>query len=368
MAEREPAVAPGPVAAAPSARFWSGRKVLLTGHTGFKGAWLAAWLHELGAEVHGLALAPETEPSLFRALAERIGIRSTIGDIRDPALVTDTVATAAPEIVIHLAAQALVRRSYRDAAGTFATNVQGTVNLLEALRGRDGVRVTLVVTSDKVYENLGTGVPLHESDALGGADPYSASKAAVEIVTSSYARSFLAGQDTRVATARAGNVIGGGDWSDDRVVPDIWRAFRSRAPIGLRYPDATRPWQHVLDPLAGYLCFVERLWDDASGALPRALNFGPDNAAHLTVAELVGRFTAAYGEGPGWVQSPGPHPPEAALLAIDARLARQSLGWWPRLATEQAVAWTAEWYRGFDRGADPAELTLAQIRRFQDLP
>ena len=366
MAKRARALA-GLALSAVAAGFWNDRRVLLTGHTGFKGAWLAAWLSTLGARVHGIALPPETTPNLFSCLGELPGLTSQFGDIRDAAALDEAIARAAPQIVIHMAAQALVRRSYRDPVETFDTNLLGTVRLLEALRAAPDLAAVLVVTSDKVYENPGTGVPLAESDPLGGSDPYSASKATVEIATASYARSFFAARGVAVATARAGNVIGGGDWSEDRIIPDIWRTLRAGQPVALRYPEATRPWQHVLEPLGGYLAYTAALATRPE-ALPRALNFGPDTAEVVTVAGVVERFQAAYGVAQGWCRSPGDHPKEAPLLAVDASLARRSLAWRPRLDATVAVGWTADWYRAFDAGASAAELTFQQIKRFQELP
>jgi CDP-glucose 4,6-dehydratase len=350
-----------------SPAFWSGRRVLLTGHTGFKGAWLAAWLSELGALVYGLGLAPETEPNLHGLLGHRTGMTSRYGDIRDEAILREVVTEARPEVVLHMAAQALVRRSYREPVATFDTNVLGTVRLLEALREAPELRAVLVITSDKVYHNPDTGVPLAEHDRLGGHDPYSASKAMAELAAASYAQSFFAARGVAVATARAGNVIGGGDWSEDRIVPDVWRAFRAGQPVELRHPHATRPWQHVLEPLAGYLNYAEGLAGAGGASLPRALNFGPDSTQPLTVAQVVERFQAAYGQPEGWVASSGDHPKEAPNLAVDARLAQQALGWRPRLGSDASVEWTAQWYRAFDTGAAAAELTLQQLRRYQEL-
>jgi CDP-glucose 4,6-dehydratase len=289
--------------------FWRGRRVLLTGHTGFKGAWLALWLEQLGAEVVGLALPPDTEPALYSLLAPIIGLRSRVGDIRDPVMLAQAVSEARPQIVIHLAAQALVRRSYRRPVETFGINVMGTALLLDSLRAVADLQAVLVITTDKVYRNSGRGEPFGEDDPLGGGDPYSASKAAAELATASMAASFFAGRGVAVATARAGNVIGGGDWSEDRLIPDIWRAVHSGAPLRLRNPQATRPWQHVLEPLAGYLRYAERL---ASGAnVPRALNFGPPLGDVATVAEVADAMLAALHAGQGWikddVEQPGKH-------------------------------------------------------------
>ena len=352
----------------PTADFWHGRRVLLTGQTGFKGAWAWAWLSRMGAEVHGLAHAPETEPSLAAILGLDADPRSRLGDIRDPEAVAAAVEAARPQVVLHMAAQALVRRSYAEPVETFETNVTGTLRVLDALRGRPELQACVVVTSDKAYENDGSGRAFAEGDRLGGADPYSASKAACEIATASFARSFAASLAGPVATARAGNVIGGGDWSADRIVPDLWRAHRAGRPAELRYPRATRPWQHVLEPIAGYLDFAEAL---VSGLPERALNFGPAEDRPVTVSEVAEAFQAAHGGvpgadgAPGWVQAPGEHPEEAATLAIDASRAASVLPWRPRLAAPEAIAWTADWYAGFDRGTDMAAFTASQIAAFE---
>lgn len=348
----------------PKADFWRGRRVLLTGQTGFKGAWCWAWLKRMGAEVTGLALVPDTEPSLSAILGLGSDPRSRIGDIRDPAAVAAAVKAARPQVVLHMAAQALVRRSYAEPLETFDVNVNGTLKVLDALRGCADLQACVVVTSDKVYENDGSGRAFAETDQLGGADPYSASKAACEIAVSSFARSFAEALGGPVATARAGNVIGGGDWSADRIVPDLWRAHQAAQPVSLRYPRATRPWQHVLEPLAGYLDFAEAL----AGGLPeRALNFGPSEAAPVTVAEVAEAFQRAYGSGAtGWTQAPGQHLKEAPALAIDPSRAMAVLPWRPRLAPEEAIAWTAAWYAAYDRGEDMAIHTERQIAEFED--
>ena len=349
----------------PQAEFWRGRRVLLTGHTGFKGAWAWAWLRRMGAEVTGFALPPETEPNLARILRLTDLPAALTGDIRDAPALDDAVRRARPQVVLHMAAQALVRRSYADPVGTFAANVTGTLNLLQALRGAEGLEATIVVTSDKVYENDGAGRAFTEDDRLGGSDPYSASKAACEIATASFARSFGAELGGPVATARAGNVIGGGDWAADRIVPDLWRAQRSGQPVALRYPEATRPWQHVLEPVAGYLDFAEAL---VGGLDARALNFGPPEECPETVRAVAEAFQRAYGAGAvrGWVQAPGPHPKEAPTLAIDARRAMALLPWRPRLAAAEAIEWTAAWYAAHDRGQDMARFTEAQIAAYEE--
>jgi CDP-glucose 4,6-dehydratase len=351
--------------------FWSGKRVFLTGFTGFKGAWAWILLEQMGAEVSGLSYAPETVPNLSATLgiANRPGAH--IGDIRDPVAMARALEEAQPEFVIHMAAQALVRRSYREAIETFDVNVRGTLTLLEALRKVPSLKACLVITSDKVYENNDLGRRFTEDDPLGGSDPYSASKAACEIATSSFARSYFEGKQlgsskAAVATARAGNVIGGGDWSEDRIVPDLWRARQSNSQVELRFPESTRPWQHVLEPIMGYLMFLRAL---SEGLKDRALNFGPIDDSIVTVREVVETFQLAYGKGApvGWRLSPGEHAKEAKLLAIDASQAVNKLGWLPRLTPHEAIAWTAQWYAAFDRGEDMVDFTRRQIAAYEKL-
>jgi CDP-glucose 4,6-dehydratase len=345
--------------------FWRNRRVLLTGHTGFKGAWLSLWLEQLGAEVFGLSLPPDTEPALYSLLQPMPGLRSQMGDIRDPAAVAAAVAEARPHIVIHMAAQSLVRRSYRFPVETVSTNVMGTVHLLDSLRAADELEAVLIVTTDKVYRNNGHRHRFSEDDPLGGTDPYSASKAAAEHLVTCMRASFFEPRGVAVATARAGNVIGGGDWSEDRLIPDVWRAVRSGEPLRLRNPQATRPWQHVLEPLSGYLAYAERL---ASGAdLPAALNFGPPPGEVLTVAEVANAMFAAMHAAPCWMAPEQPQPEEAQFLEIDPALAMRSLGWRPRLAPSQALQWTAEWYRAVSSGGAPRQAALEQIRCYEAL-
>ena len=352
------------------APFWHGRRVLVTGHTGFKGAWLCLWLEKLGADVSAVALAPDTAPSLYALLAPWRGAQHHIQDIRDLARLREIFTAAAPEIVIHMAAQALVRPSYDDPVGTFETNLMGTVNVLEAARACPSIKVILAVTSDKVYANDGHGRPFTETDALGGNDPYSASKACTELVCRSYHASFFKHRGVRLATARAGNVIGGGDWSKDRLVPDVVRAREAGEPIALRYPDAVRPWQHVLDPLGGYLMYAEALARSAEGSLPPpALNFGPDELSSATVSEIAEALGKAEGLGDGrgeaWKQAPGTHAGEAALLKLDSALARRTLGWRPCLGLNDALAWTADWYRANRANTDMRAFSLAQIAAYE---
>jgi len=345
--------------------FWRGKRVLLTGHTGFKGAWLALWLHRLGAQVTGISLPPTTTPSLF-ALAEVEGLcQSHFGDIRDADALATLIKAVQPEIVFHLAAQPLVRVSYREPLATFATNVLGTAHLLDALRGLDSVRVAVLVTTDKVYWNKEWPWPYRENDALGGRDPYSASKAACEIVIASYRDAFLSAQGMAVASARAGNVIGGGDWSEDRLIPDAIRAWQAGLSLDIRRPQALRPWQHVLDPLAGYLTLAHKLWEQP--ALADAFNFGPETSGSATVREVVELARTVYGEcevhyGDGME---GPH--EAGLLALDVNKARVMLGVRPRWTLADAVWNTMAWYQAQHEGADARTLCLTEIAAYEAL-
>jgi CDP-glucose 4,6-dehydratase len=290
-------------------RFWQGKKVLLTGHTGFKGGWLALWLQTLGAKVTGYALPPPTDPSFFDKARILHGMTSNVGDVRDLAALTSAVRQAAPEIIIHMAAQSLVRPSYADPVATYSTNVMGTVNVLEAARAQSAVRAIVIVTSDKCYENTGAQRAFRESDRLGGHDPYSNSKACAELVAAAYRDSFFSGDEAAaaIATARAGNVIGGGDWSADRLIPDAIRAFGAKLPVQLRYPHATRPWQHVLDPLAGYLLLAEKLCATPADCA-EAWNFGPAPDQVMTVANVVDAVAKKWGGGARWEQAPGTHP------------------------------------------------------------
>ncbi|MBO0902986.1 CDP-glucose 4,6-dehydratase [Jiella sonneratiae] len=346
--------------------FWQGRRVLLTGQTGFKGAWLGLWLERLGAGVTTVGLAPDTEPSLFQLLSPFSGQRHHVEDVRDLSALKDVVAAARPEIVFHLAAEALVRRSYADPVATFETNVMGTVNLLEALRFAPEAKAAVIVTTDKVYANDEAGRPFEEADRLGGKDPYSASKACCEIVVESYRRSFFAAGGPALATARAGNVVGGGDWAADRLIPDFVRALGRGEPLRLRAPLAIRPWQHVLEPLAGYLCLAERLAADPAG-VPGALNFGPDPAQFASVAKVAETLGRAFDAPLAWLPAGGVHPPEAQHLRLSSRLAEAALGWRPLLPLGETLAWTAAWYRAHRDGADMRSVSLAQIAAYEAL-
>jgi CDP-glucose 4,6-dehydratase len=343
--------------------FWRGRRVLITGHTGFKGGWLWLWLRAMGAQVTGYALAPPSTPNLWEIVGE--GGTSVIGDVRDADRVRDTVRRADPQVVFHLAAQALVRESYRDPLGTFGTNVLGTGSLLQACRELRALECVVVVTSDKVYENDGAGRPFREEDRLGGHDPYSNSKACAELLTASFRDSFFRGGPP-VATARAGNVIGGGDWSADRLIPDCVRAMGAGTSVALRYPSAVRPWQHVLEPLDGYLELAEALVRLPANA-PRAVNFGPDAASFRAVREVVDGFSARFGGKPGWNQDSSEHPVEARALTLSSALAERALGWRPCLEIDEALAWTADWYRAYATKENMVSFSLAQIARYETL-
>jgi CDP-glucose 4,6-dehydratase len=342
------------------AEFWSRQRVLLTGHTGFKGTWLSLWLEKLGVQTTGLALAPDTDPSLFELIQPKID--SVIGDIRDLDTLHAVVARARPTIVIHMAAQPLVRYSYREPIETMASNVMGTANLLQALRGAVDLRAAVIVTTDKVYANAETGRAFKEDDPLGGHDPYSASKAAAEIITRSFADSFFA-QGAPIATARGGNVVGGGDWAPDRILPDIWRAIGAGMPVQLRNPKATRPWQHVLELVGGYMFYAQRLAEDSD--LPRALNFGPAIEDALNVAQVTDLMLAEMGSAQGWELTKDAQPREMQALALDPSLAARTLGWRSRLRGAEAVRWSAQWYRGFNAGKNARDLCLQQIDAYR---
>ncbi len=351
------------VAMRPDPAFWHAKRVLLLGHTGFKGAWLALWLQRLGARVTGIALPPATEPSLFALAQVEQGIESHFCDVRDAQALADGVRAARPEIVLHLAAQALVRPSYAAPLETFATNVMGTAHLLDALRGLPGVRVAVVVTTDKVYRNREWAYPYREDDALGGHDPYSASKAAAELVTASYRDAFLAAQGVAVATARAGNVIGGGDWADDRLLPDAIRAWRSGQVLPVRQQHATRPWQHVLEPLAGYLCLAERLWTEPQ--LAGAFNFGPEPHDAATVEHVIDLARKAFGGGEVEYHNDAPQLHEASRLALETAKARYVLTYTPRWGLDRSVERTMRWYRRFLDGEDARALCASDIDAFE---
>jgi CDP-glucose 4,6-dehydratase len=348
--------------------FWAGRRVLVTGHTGFKGSWLSLWLSDLGAEVTGYALEPATDPSLFQIARIPERVKSVIGDVRDLSALGACIKRARPEVVIHMAAQALVRPSYADPVGTYQTNVMGTVNLLESVRGVPDVKAVVVVTSDKCYENREWLWGYRESDPVGGRDPYSNSKGCAELVTSAYRSSFFANADRPVgiSSARAGNVIGGGDWAVDRLVPDAITAFAEGRPVTLRNPAAIRPWQHVLEPLGGYLLLAEKLFHEPA-VYSEAWNFGPRDDDAKPVSWLVSRLAELWGSNAQWSASSGAEVHEAHYLKLDCSKARERLGWSPRIDLDEALTWVVEWYRAHDAGLDAGALAEEQIHRYSGL-
>jgi CDP-glucose 4,6-dehydratase len=352
----------------PSSRFWSGRSVLITGHTGFKGSWLSLWLQKLGAKVSGFSLAPHTEPSLFKlAFGDQ---PAQYADIRDLNQVRAAITAAKPQVVFHMAAQALVRQSYRDPVATYATNVMGTVHLLEAVREADCVEAVVIVTSDKCYENKEWDWAYRESEPMGGHDPYSNSKGCAELVTSAYRASFFNAPSARschVASARAGNVIGGGDWSEDRLIPDIMRGFGANQPVEIRSPHAIRPWQHVLEPLAGYIRLAELLSSQDGANFAAGWNFGPPEEDCQPVSYIADKLAASWGKGVSWFLTDQAQPHEASFLKVDASKARAKLNWKSRLRLDEALAWTAEWYRAQNHGTAAAALVAAQIERYEAL-
>lgn len=346
----------------PTLNFFRSKRIFLTGHTGFKGSWLCKVLLEAGAEVTGFALPPQTEPSLFKLAGLEGEVRSILGDIRDFNALKAAFDAARPEIVIHLAAQPIVRESYRDPVGTYSTNVMGTVHLLECVRRSDCVRSVLNVTTDKVYENQEWPWGFRETDPLDGFDPYSNSKSCSELVTHSYRSSFLAGQGVAVSTARAGNVIGGGDFSPDRIIPDCVRAVRAGVPVRLRNPHSLRPYQHVLEPLSAYLLIAQRQYEDPH--LAGWYNVGPESCDCISTGVLADLFCRAWGDGAAWehMEDSGPH--EDAVLTLDCAKIRAVLGWEPRWHVEQAVERTVEWTRAWLAGEDVSVCMERQIAAF----
>lgn len=347
--------------------FWRGKRVLLTGHTGFKGSWMSLWLQSLGAELQGLALAAPTAPALFSAARVVDGMHSEIADIRDFKHVIDVVATFQPEIVIHMAAQPLVRHSYKHPIETYATNVMGTVHVLEAVRQAATAKVIVNITTDKCYENREWVWGYREDEAMGGHDPYSSSKGCAELVSSAYRRSFMQEAGIALATARAGNVIGGGDWADDRLIPDMLRAFEQGLPVVIRNPLATRPWQHVLEPLSGYLSLAEKLWYEPL-AYAEGWNFGPSDEDAKPVEWIVSELCSKWGDDASWKLDDAAQPHEAGFLKLDISKARHRLAWGPRWSLEQALEKIVSWHKAWLAGNDVRQLCLQQIQEYQDTP
>jgi len=342
--------------------FWCDRRVFLTGHTGFKGSWLALWLQSLGARVTGFSDAVPTEPSLFELARVGEGMESVSGDVRDAEAVAAALAACRPEVVIHMAAQPMVRRSFLEPRATYETNVMGTVNVLDAARAVDAVRVIVNVTSDKCYENREWEWGYRENEPMGGHDPYSSSKGAAELVTAAYRRSFFSDPaGPRLASARAGNVIGGGDWGEDRLVPDVIRAVLAGEEVRVRNPNAIRPWQHVINPLSGYLALAEALWEDPEKA--GGWNFGPADEEARPVGWLVERLADLWPDRVRWTLDDGPHPHEAHYLKLDSSKARTHLDWHPPAPLETALEQTVGWYQALESATDMHTFTLDQINR-----
>lgn len=351
--------------------FWQGKRVLITGHTGFKGSWLSTWLRRLGADVTGYSLPAPTVPSMYEAGHVADGIRSIEGDVRDFESLVACVSKHEPDVVIHLAAQAWVRAGYADPLTTYTTNVTGTLHVLEAVRRTPSVRVTVAITSDKCYENQEWIWGYRENDRMGGHDPYSSSKGCAELLISAYRDSYfpperIAEHGVALASTRAGNVIGGGDWSADRLVPDIMRAIMDRKSVEIRRPGAVRPWQFVLEPLRGYLDLAERLWTDGE-AFAGGWNFGPDTEQIQPVRWIVERLSRQWGDGASWALDEATHPHEDHFLRLDCTKAKALLGWRPVLDLETTLDWIVEWYRAYLRGDDVRALTEMQIERYESL-
>jgi len=353
--------------------FWQGKKVFITGHTGFKGSWLCLWLHSLGAQVIGYALKPPTDPSLYELCSIDRLVRSNIADIRDSASLSKAMSAAHPDIVIHMAAQPLVRDSYKIPVETYAINVMGTVNLFEAVRSSKSVKAVINVTTDKCYENKEWIWGYRENEPLGGYDPYSSSKACSELVTAAYRQSFFNSSNpsnlstsVAVASARAGNVIGGGDWAADRLIPDCVRAILKNEKIVIRNPQAIRPWQHVLEPLSGYLILAQKLFEDGP-RYTEAWNFGPDDSDAKPVEWLVDSLCKEWGDGASYVVDKGKHPHEAHYLKLDCSKARSELGWRPKWKLEKAVESIVEWTREYRDNKDLKDVSLAQITEYSKI-
>ncbi len=347
--------------------FWQGKRVFLTGHTGFKGGWLALWLSHLGAEVRGYSLEPYTTPNLLTEAKIFDKIQDLRGDIRHPQTLDPALTDFAPEVVFHLAAQPLVRLSYADPIGTYETNVIGTARVLDAVRRTPSVKAVVSITTDKCYENKEWDWGYRETDPLGGYDPYSSSKACAEIVSAAYRQSFFADNKVNIATARAGNVIGGGDWSLDRLIPDLVRGFLSGAPVPIRRPHSIRPWQHVLEPLHGYLTLAEKLCGPDAQHYARPYNFGPADDDARPVSWIADHMTRTWGPEASWYLDEDPSVHEAGYLKLDASRARADLAWTPRLHLADALDWLVRWYRAHAEGHDMQTYTLEQIKDYEAL-
>jgi CDP-glucose 4,6-dehydratase len=343
--------------------FWQGKRVLITGHTGFKGSWLSFWLNNLGAEVCGFSLAPNTSPNLFDGLNLANLVNSTIGDIRDLDLLKKTFEDFQPEIVFHLAAQPLVRRSYLEPIETYSTNVMGTINVLEAIRSVKTVKSVVIVTTDKVYENFESAIGYTENDRLGGFDPYSNSKACAELAVSAYRNSFFAKSETLIATARAGNVIGGGDWSEDRLLPDVFRSLIFGKELIIRNPNSVRPWQHVLEPLNGYMMLAGRLFN-GDRSFAESWNFGPEEEDSKSVGWILEEIKKLWNGEVNWKITQGTHPHETSFLMLDSNKSKTRLGWQPRLNLIEGLRLTSDWYLAFVNNPKIVDTTFAQIKQF----
>jgi CDP-glucose 4,6-dehydratase len=343
--------------------FWRGRRVLITGHTGFKGSWLSLWLQTMGAEVTGYALPPDTDPNLYMLANVASGMNSVMGDVRDLSSLESVFQQSKPEIVLHLAAQALVRLSYDEPVDTYAVNVMGTVNVLECIRKTKSVRAAIIVTSDKCYDNKEQQDGYLETDPMGGFDPYSSSKGCAELVTQAYRTSYFKKSECAVASARAGNVIGGGDWSKDRLVPDILSSFANKTQLLIRYPDSTRPWQHVLEPLSGYLLLAEKLWHHGQ-EFAEGWNFGPSEEDVKPVRWIIDCLAKHCDITPNWAVAPGIHPHEARYLALNSMKAKTKLDWSSRWTLDQSLAMIAAWYIAMKAGKNLRNETLSQIHSF----
>jgi CDP-glucose 4,6-dehydratase len=347
--------------------FWKDKKVFLTGHTGFKGGWLSLWLSEMGAQVHGYALEPSVTPNIFEEAKVASVTSSEIGDIRDCDKLCSSVKNFAPDIVIHMAAQALVRYSYDNPIETYDTNVMGTMHVLEAIRRSPCVKAAVMVTTDKCYENKERDWGYREDEPMGGHDPYSSSKGCMELLISSYRRSYFCDGKVRIASARAGNVIGGGDWSLDRLLPDLLSAFENNKVAEIRSPKSIRPWQHVLEPLSGYLVLAEALYNSDDGAYQSGWNFGPDDKDAKPVSWIADKICAEWGDEAKWEdKSKVDQPHEAQYLKLDCSKAKNNLNWHPKLNIDEAIELLVSWHKAFLDGSDMKKITISQIHDFID--